>query len=323
MAKKSAAPATMELVHRKPAELKNHPLNIQIYGGHIDDHFLESIRQHGIQAPLTICKSSNSDLHDFVVQGRRRRMAAVMLDIATVPCVVWECDDTLDFERRMLVDNIRNETTVEERVRMYEELKRIEAGLAEQRMKATLKRGQSSAAGNSRSGENKAFSDETDEKPRSQRAKDIAAAEVDLSPKTADTGVRVIHTADALRAAGDIAKADEIIAAVNTKRMAAAARIAAEATAPPKTGPTDGQLQSRDIDRHATKLVASVAAAVKAAEEMMKAIDTKCRDCEPMRSRKKKFETQLHKMRDMLDPCEHHAGLIAKSWSDTKGQVDQ
>jgi len=84
-----------------------------------------------------------------------------------------------------------------------------------------------------------------------------------------------------------------------------------------------GHQHSKEIDRNASKLVASVAASIKYAEEMMKAIDKKCLDCEPMRNRKKKFEVMLHRMRDLLDPAEHHVALIAKAWSEAKEQVDK
>lgn len=318
MAKKPVEPTTMVIVHRKPGDLKNHPLNIRVYGDHIEPAFLEATKA-GIESPLTVCQSKNPDLHEVVVKGRRRRMAAIIHEHKTVPCLLWHCDDPLEVERAMLVDNIRNETTVEERVRMYEELKRIEGGLAEQRQKAG-KKPPSDLGAKKPQGTDAV---KTGVSERAPKAADIAAAEVGLSRTNAEKGADVVHVADQLREAGEIEKADAIIEAVNTKPMAAAVRVAAEVSAPQKAGPTDDQLHSREIDRHATKLVASVAAAVKAAEEMMKAIDNKCRECEPMRSRRKKFETHLHKMRDMLDPIEHHAGLIAKSWSDTKAQVDQ
>ena len=128
---------TIELVHRDPNELKNYPLNISLYREHIDEDFVSSIREKGIQSPLTVCKSTNPQLNDFIVMGRRRRIAALTCKLKTVPCIVWECDDPLEFEERLILDNIRNETTVEERARMYEELLRIEAEKAARRRQKT------------------------------------------------------------------------------------------------------------------------------------------------------------------------------------------
>lgn len=304
----------MSVEMRSPSDLKVHSLNIMIYREHIDEDFKASIRRDGIQTPLTICKSSNPDLNDFIVCGRRRWYMAKDLKLKAIPCLTWECDDHLEFERRLILDNVRNETTVEERARMFDELKRIETEKAARRQKTTQRNGESPVWAKRPAPEN------IGENEENGRAADIAASGVGMGRKRAERAAEVVHSIDKLEAEGQPEAAAEVRHTLNNGSVSAAVRKVAEVTAPPSR-PVDEH--SRNIDKHSAKLVASVAAAVTAAEEMMKAIDAKCGVSEPMRNRKKKFEGLLRRMAELLDPCEHHASAVGKAWGDTKKQVDE
>lgn len=66
----------------------------------------------------------------------------------------------LAFERSLLLDNVRNEITVEQRSRMFIELERVESAMAERRQQATQLNGSSPVTGISCNRETKALFDE-------------------------------------------------------------------------------------------------------------------------------------------------------------------
>ena len=304
---------TIELVHRDPNELKNYPLNISLYREHIDEDFVSSIREKGIQSPLTVCKSTNPQLNDFIVMGRRRRIAALTCKLKTVPCIVWECDDPLEFEERLILDNIRNETTVEERARMYEELLRIEAEKAARRQKTTHKNIASPVTEKVPSPENIGEKGESSVK---------AAKQVGMSNKTADKAIAVVHAADKLESEGNPEAAAEVRETLNSGTVAAAVRKVAEVTAPASLPPSEDQQHSKDIDRLASKITGLLSQVGKLAGELFVAIDQKKKTSPAFANRHAKFANLLRKFGDTLDPCMQGAGVIEAAWVAAKKQVD-
>jgi ParB-like chromosome segregation protein Spo0J len=306
----------MTVIQRNTSELKVHSLNILIYREHIDEDFKASIRSDGIQSPLTICKSSLPELNDFIVCGRRRWYMAKDLKLKVVPCIEWECEDQLEFERRLILDNVRNETTIEERARMYEELKRIETAIGERKRNATLKRG------------GKTPDPDVSEKTQREnigentKSRDKAAAEVGLKVSTAEKAIAVVHAADKLESEGNSEAAAEVRDTLNKGTIAAAVRKVAEVIAPASLPPTEDQQHSKDIDRLTAKLTGLLSQVEKFAGELFVAIDQKKKTSPAFANRHAKFANLLRKFGDTLDPCLQGAGVIETAWIATKKQVD-
>jgi ParB-like chromosome segregation protein Spo0J len=209
---------SLSVVQLDPSTLKNYHLNIKIYGDHISPEFVESVKG-GIESPLTVCRSRLPELDGVVMKGRRRRMAAIIHDMKTVPCFVVQCDDVLDFEEKMLVDNIRNETTVEERVRMYDELKRIGVERGKRAQKSNLKAGKTD---DSPEPPNLTPRRNKGEKCDSRQK---AASQAGLKPSTAEKAAEVVKAADEMKANGHPEKAAEVLETLNTKSVNAAAKL--------------------------------------------------------------------------------------------------
>ena len=266
--------ATLLVVDRDPASLKNHDLNVRIYGDQVDQEFLDST-EGGIENPITICQSTDPVLNDVIVKGRRRRFAAISHGFKTVPCIVWACDDPLEVERQLILDNVRNETTTEQRARMFEELLRINAARASLRMMAGVK---------------------------------------------AQKAVVVVHAVDSLAAEGRTEDANAVRSALNNKSVASAARTLADITQGVKVDKKSPE--SIEIDRHLAKLIAAVKLSITSAECIINSIDRKCEATPSFKSYKKKFETLLRHMSDLLDPCIYHAEVIRTAWVSLQKVVD-
>jgi len=97
-----------EIVERDPSDLRNHIEGIRLFGEHVDEFFLDCVRKYGVIDPLLICRSTNPDLNDRIVSGRRRRMAAIILGLPTVPCRYWSCDNPDEIRLRMIICNMRS-----------------------------------------------------------------------------------------------------------------------------------------------------------------------------------------------------------------------
>jgi ParB/RepB/Spo0J family partition protein len=310
---------TIELVHRDPKELKNYPLNISLYREHIDEDFVSSIREKGIQSPLTVCKSTNPLLNDFIVMGRRRRIAALTCKMKTVPCIVWECDDPIEFEERLILDNIRNETTVEERARMYEGLLRIETEKAARRQKAG-KKPSPDLTSILTQGLDATKQGKTEREPEAAEA---SAKQVGLSKNTAKKAIEVVHAADKLESEGNPKAAAEVRDTLNNGTVAAAVRKVAEVTAPSPQPPSEDQQHSKEIDRLTAKLTGLLSQAEKFAGELFVAIDQKKKTSPAFANRHAKFANLLRKFSDTLDPCLQGAGVIETAWVAARKQVDE
>ncbi len=66
----------------------------------------ESIRQHGILQPLTVCREGDGYR---IIAGERRYRAARLLGLGTVPVVVHEAADERELAELQLIENIQRE----------------------------------------------------------------------------------------------------------------------------------------------------------------------------------------------------------------------
>lgn len=183
------------LVYRNPKELKKHIYNVELYGDAPDKDYVEHIRVEGVQDPLHILAD------DTVVGGHRRRQAAIIAGITSVPCYLrTDVDpaDDLGVKALLLMLNKTRDKSNELKAREYQEWEKIETAKAEGRRKS----GKSGAAG---------------------EAAEIAAKRVGLSKHTAKKASRVVEEMDRLKKEGK-AKEAEALKEVLNKNVSEAAR---------------------------------------------------------------------------------------------------
>jgi len=119
----------MDQETRDPNGLRPHPLNATIYGEpDADPAFVESIREEGIIAPLTI------DQDDNIISGHRRWYAALALGLDRVPVVVRAITDPLDAIRLLIEANRQRARTYSQRMREADEWAGVMAAQAQARM---------------------------------------------------------------------------------------------------------------------------------------------------------------------------------------------
>ncbi len=299
-------PATITLEYHNPQSLKVYPLNIKLYGESIDAAFLESTKG-GIRSPLTVCRSRLPELDGMIVKGRRRRYAAMEHRFKAVPCVMWECDDVLAFEEEMILDNVRNEITLEQRTRMYSELKRIEV----EKGKIAQKNNLSAERPNLDARQNKGKNSVSREK---------AANSTGMKKTTAENAEKVVIAADEMRSNGHEKEADAVIETLNTKSVTAASRMIPATNghhAPPKNA------EILAVERLSAKLVRDLETVEKTRADLFNAIDVLKIASPAFANRHKKFETLMRRFSELIDPAANHAGVISTSWAATRKQIEE
>jgi len=208
-------------VERKVSDLKPHPLNAKIYGDGCDTELMESIEKKGVLVPILIAGDGR------IVSGHRRYNAAQMLGLETVPVSVFHSDDDLDIQEAIIHSNRQREKTTEQRTREYQALKKVERERSKRRQ---MEAGEMYGKG--------AKVKENFPEPLGKgQTRDLAAAEVGMSGKTAEKASHVVDTADALEAEGREEEAAEIRDTLNNKSVSAAHRKAEEATAKKESKP--------------------------------------------------------------------------------------
>jgi ParB family chromosome partitioning protein len=119
-------PTASTLVHLDPNSLLDHPANVRVELGDLDE-LAASIRQVGILEPLVVVPTDDGHR---IVTGHRRKAAAIAAELATVPC--YERPDLVaksDQVVAMLIENLRRDGLTElEEARGYQQL--LDLGLS-------------------------------------------------------------------------------------------------------------------------------------------------------------------------------------------------
>lgn len=208
--------------YRDPKSLKNHLVNIEIYGTHPSDEFVRSVAQHGVLVPLTITADGT------VISGHSRRQAAIVAHVELVPCVVSPLTDPDEIEQSLIESNRQREKTNEQRAREAAHLFAIEERLAAKRQKATqAKPGEKAAQG----GGNVATTLKQGENADSGTTRDKVGKVVGMGGRTVEAAVQVVQKIDEAKAQGDEAKATRLTRTLNEKGVAPALREAQATTA--------------------------------------------------------------------------------------------
>ena len=210
---------------RDPKSLKNHPVNIAIYGDQRDEDFVASVKRHGVIDPPHILSKKVGKLPaNTVVIGHKRRQAAIIAKLPKIQVLVrHDLDDEFDIQETLVESNRQRKKTVEEEAREFEVLKRVESHRADIRMKAKLKKGAETPAKDS-------FPD------REGQARDLAAEKLGMSGKTAEKAMTVVEEIDRLDDRGHTRKADDLRDKLEDSVDAAHRQVSAKAKAKSSDG---------------------------------------------------------------------------------------
>jgi len=221
-----------------PANLKNHPLNSGIYGSAPEDEFVELVREHGIHDPIMVTTDN------VIVSGHRRNQAAKICGMKEVPVlIIMDKLDPLEIEKLLILSNKQREKTNEMKLREYERLKEIEEQRAAGRKKAGLKKGDTKES---------PVVENLPPRENLGKSRDLAAKEVGMSGRNAETGVKVLKKIDELKAEGKTEKAAELTADLNKSVSGAAKKISE-----PKK-PTKPKFDEKSLDDLLGKLVRKI-----------------------------------------------------------------
>lgn len=291
------------VVQMDPRVLKNHTLNIELYGEDLPENLLASIEKHDIREPLLVCRSTNPEMDNVIVSGRRRRIAAIKLGKKLVPCQEWKCEDEDELKEELIIRNVRAELTVEQRARMAAKLLEIEQRRAAARAASGTKT-------------------DPDEKGR---AIDKAAGQVGMKRATATKAIQTVVVADELKAEGMSEQAAEIINTLNSGSVAKAHRQAEETVAavkqPPKPAPPKENPETKELDAAIGLLVKHEALFRDAIKRVFLAVDAKNMASVPFSSRFKKFESMLRQVSEHADFPKECVTRIAAEWGKAKEQI--
>lgn len=210
------------LKEMNPADLKNHPDNIEIYGTQpLDDEMLASVKEFGIFQPIHCTKDS------VVLGGHRRRQHALAGKVKSVPVLMARNAISPEEQVVQIVElNRFREKTMEQKAREYGKLAEAKAILARKRQAAGLKKGLETPVP-------KNFTEREKGEAKAQ-----AAAEVGMSRPTAEKAAAVVKKIDELTDEGKAQEAAELRDALNKKSVSAAA-VKAGVNPPKKSEPKD------------------------------------------------------------------------------------
>jgi N6-adenosine-specific RNA methylase IME4/ParB-like chromosome segregation protein Spo0J len=117
-------------------ELKEHQLNIKIYGNEIVDmDLVESIKNNGLLVPLTVKQDGT------IISGHRRFKALKETDIIEVPVNIIEFKNELEERETLINFNKQREKTYSQKYNEAQELEIIESEKAKLRQVEKLKKG--------------------------------------------------------------------------------------------------------------------------------------------------------------------------------------
>ena len=195
-------------------QIIDHPINHSIYQDNFDDDLVESVRLNGVLNPITVCKHPGGSF--VCLSGHRRRQAAKLAGLTEIPVVLLR-DEMPEYEQVIFVveSNRQRDKTTEQKARETSELAKARAIAAKIRMKAGK---------NATSDPGKNVSQGRDESARAlaQAAKDTGLG----SRPTAEKAIEVVEKIDALAAAGETTKAEQLRETLNERSVSAAAKLA-------------------------------------------------------------------------------------------------
>ncbi len=221
-----------------PADLKNHKVNIEIYGTQsIDSDMLASVKELGVLEPIRSTKDC------VILSGHRRRQHAVAGKCKTVPVLVAR-HAISDAEQviEIVESNRQREKTMEQKAREYSKLSEAKSELARKRMVSGKKSDPTSKLTEGQKGE----------------AKSQAAKEVGMSRNTAEQAKEVVEVIDKKAAAGDAKGAADLREKLNTGSVAAAHRAAKPETKKPDPPKKLGEFDDETIDDLLDQLIIAV-----------------------------------------------------------------
>lgn len=177
--------------------LRPHPLNTRIYGKADSDELLESVKRLGVLEPVVFSRMAlgSGDAHYYILSGTRRWMAARAAKLNEVPTREIHLVG-LEAERFLIEANRYREKNKGQRIREYQKLKEIETALAKEREREAGREG-----GKSKGRANLPHPSEGTVRanlhtPNAGRAREHAAVQVGLKPRTAEKGLAVLERAE-------------------------------------------------------------------------------------------------------------------------------
>ena len=131
-----------EIEWLKPTDLCNHLDNIAIYGQDVDPEFVASIREKGVFAETPIAYVQRGE-QKVVVEGHRRRQAAVIAKLKSVPCIrlVELEDDELSVVERLIDSNrqrVKTAMQLTNEAMKLQEIAELRRGLEDKRPEGQL-----------------------------------------------------------------------------------------------------------------------------------------------------------------------------------------
>jgi len=213
-----------------PKNLKNHLLNIKLYGDKPDQELKKLIDENGVLEPIVVTPDNT------IISGHRRNQCAKMLGLKEVPVIIrQDLTDPLEIEKALILSNKQREKSTELKAREYQRLKEIEAEQAKVRQK-TL------------NNKDEALRENV---PQARgKSSDLAAKEVGMSGKTAEKASKVVEKIDELEESGEVEEAAELRETLNKSVSGAAKKIAPEKPKP--------EFKEKKIDDLFGKLVRAV-----------------------------------------------------------------
>lgn len=207
--------STTTFEHWKLEKLKNHHLNIEVFGEIGSDadceQFVQSVKDNGVLQPCIVAPDGT------IIAGHRRKQAAARAGLKEIDVIVRrDLKDQVSIDRAWFETNRNREMTTEQKARWFKKREAIEAEAAKSRQ---------SKAGGSAPGK---FS------LSAGRASDIAAADVGMSGKTAKAAAKVVDAIDQAEANGNKEAAAKLRETLNNKSVSAAKREADKVSPPPK-----------------------------------------------------------------------------------------
>lgn len=195
-----------------PKNLKNHLLNIKLYGDKPDQELKKLIEENGVLEPIVVTPDNT------IISGHRRNQCAKMLGLKEVPVIIrQDLTDPLEIEKTLILSNKQREKTTELKAREYQRLVEIEAEQAKTRLKT------STGGSDPRPRENVPYPEKHSEKRG--KASDLAAKEVGMSGKTAQKAAKVVEKIDELEELQEFEKAAELRETLNKSVSGAAKKI--------------------------------------------------------------------------------------------------